>query len=90
MSKAARATPTHPSAMSAAARATAPGPETRECKETGGRQYFDGHTRCHPILMGSLPLAPRDTPGMARNALDNRPWGHLLDRELTIIIRKLL
>ena len=58
-------------------------------KQAGG-SILMGHTRCHPILMGSLPLAPRDTPGMARNALDNRPWGHLLDRELTIIIRKLL
>ena len=42
MSKATRTTPTHPSAMSAAARATAPGPETQEREETGGRQYFDG------------------------------------------------
>ena len=58
MSKAARATLTHPSVMSTAARATAPGLDTREREETGGKRYFDGYTRCRPILMGTLPLAP--------------------------------
>ena len=64
MSKATRTTPTHPSAMSAAARATAPGPETREREETGGKSYFDGYTRCRPILMGTLPLAPGQSAEM--------------------------
>ena len=69
MSKAARATPTHPSAMSAAARATAPGPEAREREETGGRQYFDGAHALPSDIDGKFTLGAEGHSGYGSQCL---------------------
>ena len=77
MSKAARATLTHPSVMSTAARATAPGLDTREREETGGKRYFDGAHALPPDIDGNITSGA----GAARNDLGRGSRSHYSTRK---------